>query len=350
MYVGASVLFVCMGAILEGAAGNVSADIWPATSDPDSEIITEDWLALGFGRVGTISFDEPTDFLEAMRHVFTADQFAHFESLARLLGDALSGTVTRIPWCESEGVAVGNPRPMIELDFTIERPDGQTTRVGFSIDRESRQVYMYINHDASSEKSINQTYDERIPMDEAARVAAPFWPLFDLEFALDHIETFFEDSITCNVDIGKDLYGACWVFDETFYYRGFPCRDADLRLRVAADTGVVQSFSYRPIVEPAEVRREISPQTALEILKEKFGREKHTETRLEFDERVLDLMHKIIVLPERVVDSQGDNVTQRPQSRYCWEIPVTVIRDYGDGYVRARPTRAWVDLETGDLL
>ena len=71
---------------------------------------------------------------------------------------------------------------------------------------------------------------------------------------------------------------------------------------------------------------------------------------LKFDEHVLDLMHKAIVLPKRAVDTQGDNVTEKPQSRYCWEVPVTVIRDYGDGLVREYPKKAWIDLETGDVL
>ena len=81
------VLFTCMATALGGAAHNVSDDIWTATSDPDSDIITEDWLALGFGRVGKISFEEPTEFLEAMRQVLTPEQFTSFERFARALGE-----------------------------------------------------------------------------------------------------------------------------------------------------------------------------------------------------------------------------------------------------------------------
>ncbi len=339
-------LLLCAGVVagaLEVREEATSEDIWSRTSNPDSPIINENWVALGFGRVGSIPFEEPTQFLEAMCQILAPENFARFESFARLLGDEIVGTVTGISWRESKGVLAGNPNQVIELDADIKDSDGEATSVMFAIHPESAQVYLYINFDAFSNESVNQTYEKRIPLEEAAHVAARFWPLCGLEFNLDFIETTFEDRATSNTEMGKDLFDACWVFEEGLFYQGYPCREADLRVKIAADRGVVKSFSYRPVVEPAQVRREIPRETAVEIVKQEFKEAK-------FEDHVLESMQKVIVIPKRGSGEENDGATAgEPKSRYCWEVPVTLMVDIGDVQKVATPTWVWVDIETGDV-
>ncbi|MGI6461460.1 MAG: hypothetical protein ACOX5J_15460 [Candidatus Hydrogenedentales bacterium] len=320
-------------------------DIWSRTSNPVPPAIRENWVTLGISRVGWIPFEEPTQFLVAMRHVLAPEDFSRFESFACLLGDEIVGTVTGISWRESKGVLAGNPKQVVELKAHIKDSDGEISSVMFAIDPKSGQVYLYVNSDAFSDESVNQTYEQRIPLEEAARVAARFWPLCGLEFNPDDsTKIAFADCATGNPEMSEDLFGAKWVFEEDLFYQGYPCRRVGLKVAIAADRGVVSAFNYRPVVEPAQVKREIRRETAVEIVEQEFKGAK-------FYDHVLESLQKVIVIPNRGSRQENDSTTAgESKSRCCWEVPVALMVDIRAMQEVALPCWVWVDIETGDVL